>query len=214
MTSLVRPPDEFANLLTHGCGVLLGVVGVGHLLASVADHPPLVFRACAIYSATLLLVYASSTLSHLFYDIAWRRHFRMWDQASIFLLIAGTYTPFALMYLHRDGWPWLTVAMWGFGMLGVWRVVRVADLSRLDKLAYVIQGFLPVIALKEVAHKAPAGVVIWIVLGGVTYLLGLPFLASSASRRYAHATWHVFAMIGSACHYWAILLCVTSPSSQ
>jgi len=111
MTSLARPPDEFANFITHGLGFLLSLAAVGYLIAQIAGQPADLLAACSLYSMTLLLVYGSSTLSHLFYDSTWRQRFRTWDQASIFLLIAGTYTPFAVMYLDHGAWQWLLVCI-------------------------------------------------------------------------------------------------------
>ena len=140
MTSLARPPDEFANCATHGVGFLLSLPAVGYLIARVAGQPAALVGACSLYSVTLLLVYGTSTLSHLFYDATWRRRFRTCDQASIFLLIAGTYTPFAVMYLNHGAWWWLLACMWVIAALGVWRVTRVCDLSATDKLSYGVGG--------------------------------------------------------------------------
>jgi hemolysin III len=210
MTSAIRPTDELANVITHGVGFLLGFAGAVHLLQQVDGLTPSLVIACRIYAATLLLVYGCSTLSHAFYDVAWRRRFRTLDQASIFLLIAGTYTPFAVIYMHGL-WQWLLVAMWILAALGVWRVVQVRDLSRMDKCFYGVTGFLPVVGLGELAHLAPATVIFWIIAGGACYTLGSPFLWLSPSVRYAHAAWHTLVMAGSACHYWAILLALSEP---
>ncbi|MDZ4685374.1 MAG: hemolysin III family protein [Planctomycetaceae bacterium] len=160
MTSLARPPDEFANFITHGLGFLLSLAAVGYLIAQIAGQPADLLAACSLYSMTLLLVYGSSTLSHLFYDSTWRQRFRTWDQASIFLLIAGTYTPFAVMYLDHGAWQWLLVCMWSLSTLGVWRVVQVRDLSSGDKLSYGVLGFLPVVALGELSQRAPSAVLV------------------------------------------------------
>ena len=208
MTSLARPPDEFANCVTHGVGFLLSLPAAGYLIARVAGQPVAVVAACSLYSVALLLVYGTSTLSHLFYDATWRRRFRTCDQACIFLLITGTYTPFAVMYLNHGGWWWLLAGMWVVSALGIWRVVRVRDLSRTDKLSYGLLGFLPVVALSELSQCAPSGVPAGIVAGGVCYTAGALFLHQSGSVRYAHAAWHLMVMAGSACHYWALLVAI------
>ncbi len=210
MTSLTRPPDEFANCLTHAVGFVLSLAATGSLMTRVAGHSVAVQVACGVYSLALLLVYGSSTLSHLCYDPHWRRHFRTWDQACIFLLIVGSGTPFALIYLHQGAWLWLLGGLWVLAGLGVGRVLQVGDLSRFDKLSYGLLGYLPVIAIGELSRQAPSAVVWWIVAGGACYTAGVPFLCRSASMPYAHAVWHLLVMSGSACHYWAILLAVSN----
>lgn len=208
MTSAERPIDEIANVLTHALGFLLSIAAAGYLMSRVANQSVPVMSACHIYSVTLLSLYASSTLSHLFHDLAWRKQFRTLDQACIFLLIAGTYTPFAVIYAAPDGWPWLLVSMWVLAGIGVCRVIRVGDLSRTDKFFYGVMGFLPAIGLGELSRQSPVSVIAWIVAGGACYSFGAVFLRISASVRYAHAAWHILVMAGSVCHYWAILLAV------
>jgi hemolysin III len=213
MTSLARPPDEWANCTTHGVGFLLSLPAAGYLLARVAGQSAALVAACSLYSAALLLVYGTSTLSHLFYDSTWRRRLRACDQACIFLLITGTYTPFAVMYLNHGVWWWLLAGMWVLSALGICRVVQICDLSRTDKLAYGLLGLLPLIALGELTRSAPGGVPAGIVAGGVCYLGGAIFLRQSASVRYAHAAWHLLVIAGSACHYWALLLAINDRSA-
>jgi hemolysin III len=213
MTSAIRPADEMANVITHGLGFLLSLAAAGYLIQRVAGQSASLVAACGIYAVALILVYGSSTFSHLFFDVAWRKQFRTLDQASIFLLIAGTYTPFGVLYLNHGGWQWLLVGMWSLTCLGVWRVVRVRDLSRTDKFLYGLMGFLPVVGLGELSRQSPGTVVFWIMVGGACYSLGAPFLRFSASVRYAHAVWHTLVVAGSACHYWAILLAISDRCS-
>jgi len=210
MTSSVRPADEMANLLTHAAGFLLSLVAAVQLMQRVTSASAAVKIACGVYSVSLLLVYGSSTLSHLFYDTQWRRRFRTLDQACIFLLIAGTYTPLGVIYLDHGWWRLLLIVMWVSAFAGVLRVVQVQDLSATDKVFFGLIGFLPVIAIAELARQASTSLVVWIVAGGACYCLGAIFLRLSARIRYSHAVWHLFVVAGSACHYWAILLAVTS----
>ena len=202
-----------ANVITHGLGFLLSLAAVCILTQRVAGQSTALVAACAIYAAALLLVYGNSTLSHLFYDVAWRQRFRTLDQASIFLLIAGTYTPFAVMYLNHGGWPWLLASMWALAILGIARVITVRDLSRSDKFLYGLIGILPAVGLCELSRHAPGPVIFWIIAGGACYSLGSIFLSLSAAVRYAHALWHILVMAGSACHYWAILLALADHRS-
>lgn len=211
MTSRIRPPDELANVLTHGLGLLLSVLAAGSLMTSVADRPVAVRIGCGVYSVTLMLVYGSSTLSHLFYDVHWRERFRTLDQACIFLLIAGTYTPFATVYMNYGDWWWLLLLMWLIALTGVWRVLLLRDLPRVDKILYGVLGLLPVAALPDLSRVAPASLIAWIVAGGACYLLGTIFLRFSAVVLYAHAAWHILVMMGSACHYRAVYLAIANP---
>lgn len=208
MTALNRPTDEMANIVTHGVGFLLSLAAAPCLMQSVADRSFSLIIACAIYVATLLLMYGSSTLSHMFYDLQWRKRFRTVDQVSIFLLIAGTCTPLAVKYLCHGMWPWLLALMWMLAAVGIARVIQVRDLSRTDKSLYGLMGFLPIIGLREMSRLAPGFVVFWVIAGGFCYSVGTLFLVQSARVRYAHAVWHLLVMAGSVCHYRAIVLMV------
>lgn len=210
MTSSIRPPDELANVLTHGLGLLLSFLAAGSLMTHVADQSVRVRIGCGVYSVTLVLVYGSSTLSHLFYNVNWRGRFRTLDQACIFLLIAGTYTPFAMVYMNHGEWWLLLLVMWLVALVGVLRVLLVRDLPRIDKVLYGVLGMLPAIALPDLSRVASAALIAWIVAGGACYLLGTIFLRLSSVVRYAHAVWHVMVIMGSACHYRAVVLAVAA----
>lgn len=214
MSNAVRPDDELANLITHGGGWLLSIIGTGYLLTRVTDREFLLQLATGVYACTLMLVYGCSTLSHAFYDLRWRERFRMYDQASIFLLIAGSYTPFAVVYFHQGAWLWMFVAMWTFAILGVIRVWQVRDLPSLDKLAFGFLGCLPMICLPELSRVAPLQILCWVLAGGACYGIGVPFFRWSTARRYSHAVWHLCVIAGSACHYQAILLAIADRSGQ
>lgn len=210
MTSLIRPPDELANAVTHGLGFLASLVAAGYLVVQAADQTLAVKLSCGLYAILLPFLYGCSTLSHLFYDLTWRRRFRSLDQASIFLQMASSYTPFAALYLHNGSWLWLLVAMWGLALYGVARVWMTGDLPRWDRALYGVLGFLPAIALGELSRHVPPSVIGWILAGGVCFCVGLIFFQYSAAVRYSHAVWHLLVIAGSACHYRAILLAVTA----
>jgi hemolysin III len=209
MTSLARPPDEMANVVTHGLGFVLSIAGSAYLLSVVKDRPRVTIIACGVYCLTLLLLYASSTLSHAFHEIEWRRWYRMLDQASIFLLIAGSYTPFGVTLLGHGWWRLLLVGMWVLALIGVVRVLQVRDLTPRTKITYGLMGWLPVFALGELARQSQPRLLLWVIAGGLFYTAGAIFLRLSSTHRYAHAVWHMFVMAGSACHYAAILIAVT-----
>jgi len=201
-----RPDDEHANLLTHGLGLLLSLAASFLLmLVIVRQRDMLEIVSCAIYCSSLVALYAASTLSHLFTDLAWRRFFRMIDQACIFLLIAGSFTPVAVLCLWHGWWPLLLVTMWGFALLGVLTVVHFVNLPSLARISYGILGWLPVISLKALFDAEPFSIVIWFVAGGACYSIGTLFLQYDERVCYLHAVWHIFVIAGSTCHYVAIL---------
>lgn len=208
MTSPERPADELANLLTHAFGFALSLAAAGHLMATAASASVPVMVACGLYSVSLIAVYGASTLSHLFYDLAWRRWFRTLDQACIYLLITGTYTPLAVIYLNHGWWPVLLVLMWICALAGVVRVIRVRDLSAADKFSYGILGLMPAVSLLEFSQSGPMSEVLWMIVGGACYLVGTIFLGLSSRVRYAHAVWHLLVIAGSGCHYWTIVMAV------
>lgn len=200
--------DEHANFVTHGFGLLLAVLGSAVLMELVRDnHRDLVF-GCAIYCFSLVGLYAASTLSHAFYDVRWRRFFRCLDQAFIFILIAGSFTPVAAEYLRDGWWPLLILAMWALALTGVAAVMWKGHLTAAAQTTYLLLGWLPVIALKTIVEAAPGEILFWILGGGLFYTVGTLFLWNDHRVRYLHALWHAFVVAGSACHFIAILLLV------
>ncbi|WP_437193019.1 PAQR family membrane homeostasis protein TrhA [Planctomicrobium sp. SH527] len=201
----IRPVDEFANFLTHGVGFLLSLVGAAVLIFKVAQHADLWMAiACVVYSITLVGLYLASTLSHAFHDPSIRRYFRTLDQACIFLLISGSYTPFAATYLRDGLWPLLTIAMWVIALVGAWLVFHWGFLSASAQKLYILMGWLPVISLPTIIQSASPETVAWIVVGGMLYTVGTLFLWYDKYVRYFHATWHLSVIGASIAHYLAI----------
>jgi len=202
----VRPIDEHANLITHAIGLFLAIIAAVVLMTIVLDgHSPIQIFSCAVYSFSLIALYAASTLSHSFHDLAWRRFFRTVDQACIFLLIVGSFTPFAAAYLSHGWWPLLIIAMWLLAIVGISVVIYMRNLTPTAKLAYGMMGWLPIISLPELLGSAPGQILLWILIGGVFYSVGTIFLRYGDRIRYFHALWHTFVIAGTACHYIAIL---------
>src|SRR5579872_1386377 len=198
MSSLVRPriaiqgiPEETANQLTHGFGLVLSSLGAIVLVGSAREHSSrLQFVGCCVYAASLVALYAASTLSHSFRAPRLRHFFRMLDQVCIFLLIAGTFTPFALSYF-RHGWLWgLTLAMWGLTCVGIFFKVCFSRLQNVATGAYVLLGWIPMIAIHEITRIAPAGCLALIFAGGLLYTAGTLFLVRDEKVPYFHAVWH------------------------
>lgn len=211
MCSEERPIDEAANLITHGFGFLLSVLASVYLMAVVVSTDQLkTFVACGVYCATLISLYGASTLSHAFHDLELRRMFRTLDQACIFLLIAGSFTPFAVIFLNRGYWWLLLLLMWLLALAGVAFVLQRRNLARLAKVPYGLMGWLPAIALGELYHRAPHDMLSWIVAGGACYSAGILFLALDRRVRYFHAVWHTLVIAGSVCHYLGVIVFVAA----
>jgi len=197
---------ELANSLTHGAGLALSVAGCAVLvtlaaLRGTAWH----IVACSVYGGTLVCLYAASTMYHSVRSRRWKRFWRIVDHSSIYLLIAGTYTPFMLVNL-RGAWGWsLFGVVWGLAVAGilfkVWFVDRVPVAST---IVYLLMGWLAVIAVKPLVAMVPTGGLEWILAGGVLYTAGVGFFAWE-KLPYHHAIWHLFVIGGSVCHYVAVL---------
>lgn len=204
-----RPVDEHANFVTHALGFLLSIIASAVLMALVLKHhQPLIITTCGIYCCSLMGLYAASTLSHMFHDLAWRRFFRTLDQVCIYLLIAGSYTPFAVIFLWHEWWPALLVLMWLLAIFGVFLVLHMRNLTPIAMITYGFLGWLPIISLKTLYNSTPLEIFIWIIAGGFFYSSGAGFLVLDNKVRYFHALWHTFVIAGSTCHYIALLLVV------
>ena len=201
--------EEVAHSVTHGIGLLASVAGLVILLVlAAATHDPWRITTCAIYASTLVLLYAASTLYHALSATRARAILRTLDHSAIFLLIAGTYTPFALVSL-RGPWGWtLFGIVWGLALLGV--ALKAAFGARWPIFStglYICMGWVVIVAVKPlVAHVPPAGIA-WLAAGGLAYTGGVVFYAWTRLR-YSHAIWHVFVLAGSLCHYVAVVLYV------
>ncbi len=199
-------PEELANSITHALGLTLSIVGTALLVHRAAYYgDTLQIVGVSVYGATLVALYAASTLSHTFKRPRLRHFFRTVDQACIFLLIAGTFTPIALTYF-RGGWWWaLFLAVWSMALAGIFFKLFFTRLQNVSVSAYVLLGWLPVVAIKPIVEIVPVAVLGWVVAGGLLYMLGTLFLMRDERVPYFHAAWHVMVFAGSACHYYAIL---------
>ena len=199
--------EEIVHSITHGIGAGLSIAGLT-LLVVLAVLYGNVYQivSFSIYGGTLVILYLASTLYHSFQQPTVKQVFQVIDHASIFLLIAGTYTPFLLVGI-RGAWGWtLLVIVWGLAILGVsFKALFIHRFQKLSVLAYILMGWLSVVASKELLINIPVGGLIWMAIGGVVYTVGVIFYALKRVR-YMHAIWHVFVLGGSVCHYFAILL--------
>ena len=204
--------EELFNSLTHGIGTGLAVIGLVVLVVWAASRGEAVdVFSFSIYGASLVLLYLASTLYHSVRSPRWKRIFRRLDHAAIYVLIAGTYTPFLLVSL-RGTWAWSLLGLiWGLALLGVaFKTLFIQRFERLSTLGYILMGWLGVLFGKQIfANLSPAGLA-WLAAGGVIYTLGAIFYAI---RRIPnnHAIWHLFVLGGSICHFIAV--CSLLPGS-
>ena len=169
--------------------------------------------SAAVYGATLVALYAASTLYHALKGTGARSVLRVLDHCAIYLLIAGTYTPITLVGL-RGGWGWALFGIaWGLAAAGiVFKILATKRFSVLSTAAYVLMGWLCIIAVKPMLILLSPGALALLALGGVLYTAGIVFYISKRVP-YSHAVWHLFVVAGSACHYLAIALYVLVPSA-
>ena len=202
--------EEIVNTVTHGIGLILSLVGSSILLSRVLSQPD-VWRlvGCGGFAIALVAVYTASTLSHAVMRPDWRRACRILDQGCIYLLIVGTYTPFALEYL-RFGWWWLfLLLMWTGALVGF--LSKLLFFHRIDAVtiwSYLLLGWLPIVPAWVYLDLVPSGALAWILVGGLCYTAGTVFLVLDHRRFHFHAIWHVFVIAGSVCHFCAVFLFV------
>jgi len=203
------PGEEIANSVTHGVGAGLSIAALS-ILVTYAGSLGDVWRmvSFSIYGATLVLLYLASTFYHGFRSPRLKGIFRVLDHSAIFLLIAGTYTPFMLVSL-RGWWGWtLFGVVWGLALCGILLEVFFMDRYKvLTMVLYIGTGWVAIVALKPLLSAVPPGGLLWLGVGGITYTLGVIFYLWEGMP-YNHAIWHLFVLGGSVCHFFCILFYV------
>ncbi|HEX8503185.1 MAG TPA: hemolysin III family protein [Pyrinomonadaceae bacterium] len=206
------PAEEVANCVTHGLGLALSLAGfVALVLFAWPGGDAWLVASCAVYGASLVALYAASTLYHGARSPRAKSLLQALDHCGIYVLIAGTYTPFTLVTM-RGAWGWTLFGLvWGLSLAGI--AFRVLYGSRFRAVAvgsYVLLGWLCVIAVKPILETVPLGALAWIAAGGFAYTTGVFFFAAKRIP-HNHAIWHLFVLGGSVCHYVAVLLYVVPP---
>jgi len=199
--------EELANSITGGLGWLLSVGGFTVLVVFASLYATSwEIVACSVYGSTLILAYGATTLYHAFPWPNIKRLFHIFDHCSIYLLIAGTYTPIALGPL-RGGWGWsLFGIVWGLAAAGI--VFKTAFGTRFGAVStavYVGMGWLGVVAIRPIMLQVPGLGQLFLLLGGVAYTAGVVFYIRDHKMLFGHAIWHLFVLTGSALHFFAIL---------
>lgn len=197
--------EELANTLTHGLGMVLSGAGAAAIVALAiargADWGQLV--STLVYGLSLTAVYVASTFSHAIQEPRRKQLFRVLDQAVIYFLIAGTYTPFILGYLPSER-KWMVLAgVWVLAMFGF--ISKALLRHRIEAVAvtnYVLLGWVPAMVM---IHQIPLDCAIWMACGGVLYTVGALFLTLDQRVPFFHTAWHAFVLVASACHFIAIV---------
>lgn len=205
--------EEAANVATHTVGLLASVVGVSVLVyLGVVREETLHVASAGVYGATLVALYAASTLYHAFRRPEVKRVLRVLDHCAIYLLIAGTYTPFVLVGLGGGlGWTLFGI-VWAMAAAGiVFKAFATGRFAVVSTAAYVAMGWLGVVALKPLIEALHPSALVWLLLGGISYTAGTLFYHRKIP--YSHALWHVFVLFGSVCHFVAIALYVLVPGA-
>lgn len=199
--------EEIANSVSHGVGLLAALAATPYLIFEAVRRGDSGFVAgTSVFTASIILLYLASTLYHALPAGQAKRVFRVIEHSAIFLLIAGTYTPFTLGVLS-GAWGWtLFGIVWTLAVVGVTlKAVGNAPHPILSTSIYLLMGWVIVIAIDPLVTRVPTPGLLWLLAGGLAYTVGVIFFATDWRLRYGHLVWHLFVMVGTGCHYVAVL---------
>ena len=199
--------EEIANSVSHGVGLLAAVAAAPVLIVDAVQRGgATAVLGASVFASTVGLLYLASVVYHALPPNRAKRVFQVLDQGAIFLLIAGTYTPFTLGVLH-GAWGWSLLGLvWSLALVGV--VLKAISGVRYPKFSmslYLAMGWVALIAVKPLWLLMPAEGLFWLLSGGIAYTAGVAFFAAERVR-YSHFVWHLFVLAGTACHFVAVLL--------
>jgi hemolysin III len=192
--------------VSHGVAVVAALAATPFLVLGAARRGgAFAIVGASVFAGTAVILYVASTLYHALPRNRAKRVFRIIDHSAIFLLIAGTYTPFALGVL-RGGWGWtLFGVVWGLAVLGITlKAVAGIRYPRLSTTLYLAMGWLALVAIRPLSVHVPFAGLLWLIAGGLAYTAGVVFYAAERVR-YGHFVWHLFVLLGTACHFFAVL---------
>ncbi|EGQ9308245.1 hemolysin III family protein [Vibrio parahaemolyticus] len=198
--------EELANTITHGIGMIFGIVGLILLLIKVTNHQAdtLTVTSMAIYGSSIIVLFLASTLYHAIPHPKAKRWLKTFDHCAIYLLIAGSYTPFLLVSLRTPLAFGLMIVIWSIALLGI--IMKVAFVYRFKKLSlmtYLVMGWLSLIVIYQLAINLDIGGLTLLAVGGLVYSLGVIFYVAKRIP-FNHAIWHGFVLAGCVCHFFAI----------
>ena len=201
--------EELVNSITHGIGLVLSVLGAIVMAVALGRGDVWRVTGCGVYLASLITVYAMSTMMHSCHTPRWKSLFRALDQGSIYLLVAATYTPFSLAYLRTGSWWLLLGLIWAIALQGF--LAKVLFAYRVEAPAiwpHVLIGGIPFISIPTLLGVISISALWWILVGVACYVVGLVFFVNDERVRHFHAVWHVFVIAGSTCHFMGIYMFV------
>ncbi len=201
--------EEIFNSVSHGAGALLAIAGCVVLIVFSAIYGGAwEVVSASIYGATLIILYTMSTLYHALTNPKAKRVFRILDHNTIFLLIAGTYTPYTLVSIRGAlGWTIFGI-IWGVAILGITlNSVNLEKFKKFSMICYVAMGWAIVLAIKPLVHAIPLISTVFLLIGGVCYSIGIPFYKRKQTK-YMHSIWHLFVIAGSVFHYFSVFFAI------
>jgi hemolysin III len=198
--------EELANSISHGAGLVATIVGAPFIILHAIERGETGYLiGVIIFAAAMVTLYLCSTLYHGLRPGRLKHIFRIVDHSAVYLLIAGTYTPFTLGVLHGP-WGWtLLILIWGLALAGVaLKVLRRITHPIISTMLYLLMGWLIIIAIGPLYDRLPASGLAWLVAGGLAYTVGTVFFFADSRLRYGHFIWHWFVLAGTTCHYFAV----------
>ena len=197
--------EEKANVFTHAAGVVLGLLGsIALLIKAYAHHDAWEIFSAYVFCGSLVLLYVASTLYHVFFNPKRKALFKVIDHSAIYVLIAGTYTPFLLVGLRDERHISFIIIMWSIAVSGIiYKLFMIKKFKLISTLIYLAMGWMAIIKIKTFYQHLPAGALIWVLIGGLFYSIGTIFY-SKERMPYNHAIWHLFVLFGSISHFIAI----------
>jgi hemolysin III len=200
---------EFFNSISHLVGVFLSVAGVSIMMTlAVLTKDPWKITSCAIFGAMMIFLYGFSTMYHSLKGVS-KNFFKKLDYIAIYLMIAGTYTPFSLVTLRESiyGWP-IFFAIWSLALIGILQEIfrKASPKRKFSLFLYVFMGWLVMFVGKTLFQALTTPAIYLLVIGGLFYTLGVLFFVNDEKWKHAHGIWHLFVLGGSTCHYFCVLL--------
>ena len=202
--------EDLFNAISHVVGAGLGLLfGIALFIVASFDPSPNKYAAAGVYSLSIIVLYTMSALYHFLRQGTAKRVFRIFDHCTIFLLIAGCYTPFCMISLWDLPLGKIIFGIeWGLAILGItfnainmhWKAVKI-----LSQVSYVVMGWLVLIAIPQLIERLPLAALIWLLAGGISYTVGIIFFACGKKVRYMHSVWHIFVLLGSVLQFVSIL---------
>lgn len=198
--------EELINSVSHGIGAGLGIAGlILVLMKSIPSHDPWKIWASALFGISLILLYLMSSLYHALPASVVKRIFRVFDHCTIFILIAGTYTPFTLVSLRDTvGWP-VMIVIWVAAIVGIaLNAIDVEKFAKASMVCYLAMGWCIIFTFRPLVEAIPFSGVLLLIFGGVAYTIGAALYAIGSKHRYIHSVWHFFVLTGSILHFLSI----------